>query len=279
MAELPKVFVSPMSNDIIQAVKSIGDIGFTATPHQVGIDGYVCSSMDLTQYGVICERDHGGNMLNDYVNDCYNSFKILHIDPWKYSGAFEVTCSIIETVTKTFGYVLFEVGTEEKVYPYTPAELDKMLGDLQGRLKPEVFERIVYVVVQGGAIVFNCDNVAFEEERFKSMISICRKYGKKSKEHNCDFLPKTSMARRFELGLDAYNIGPEIIYYQNMLIYDGLSSDAKQDVFKYCYDQNEWQRWTTKEELIVPTTLHYYYKHFNFEPVNMKDVINNILTI
>lgn len=77
----------------------------------------------------------------------------LHIDPWKayptYEEGLEWTVAAIAMCLLWNPAAIFEVGTTEGVRPFTVAELDKFLADLQDRLTFQQFAAIQYVVVQG----------------------------------------------------------------------------------------------------------------------------------
>jgi hypothetical protein len=280
MNKLLKTYISPMSQEIINGVVDIGKYGFAATRHQV--DGYVCSDEELVGTEIICERDHGGNDVSKYLNDISNGYKILHIDPWDTTKDIEEnsnrTAEIIEKIYSINPYILFEIGTEEKIYRYDEFDLVWMIETLKDVLPEKIFDNIKYVVIQGGAKVFNCTNIDFDERRFTFMVRICKRYKKFSKEHNCDFIGKEFMAKRIENGLDSYNIGPELIYHQNKYIMSKITGGEVDYIRQYCHNKNEWQRWTDKESLIVPTTLHYYYKELNIDTnINMKPIIEEIV--
>lgn len=280
---LPKVYVSPMSPEIVEAVHKAGDIGFTATRHQVGEpSSYLYeSSALLTATGVHCIRDHGGSNFLSYKEDAENAYTILHVDTFKGPETIMedvyAACLIMEHIHGPYPWVKFEVGTEEKVCPYDTAILELILTIMEDQLSITAFEAIEYVVIQGGAKVFNASNIDFNEPQFVDMCSVVKKFGRKSKEHNCDFLAKADLKHRLDMGLDSYNIGPEIVFQQNKRIMEDMNHCELERLQEYCTNQNEWQRWTDKPELIVPSTLHYYAKNLLLPSIDMTDVIKEII--
>ena len=88
------------------------------------------------------------------------------------------------------------------------------------------------------------------------MISVCKKYGKKSKEHNGDYLSGKEYKDRFDLGLDSINIAPEFGLIETLsYLNEGIDINK---FWKICYDSKRWEKWvdsnfdpfTQKEELI-----------------------------
>lgn len=282
--KLPTVYISPMSREIIAAVLNFKKYGFTATRNQISDNGYVCKDYELLNKNVITTRDHGGLDLEKYLNDAAKGYKILHIDVWKdnFYSSIGKTIHFIEEIYSKFPNILFEIGTEEKVFPYDEHQLSFMLYAIHLSLDEKIFKNIKYIVIQSGAYVFNATNIDFNEKRFEKMIKLCNNYNILSKEHNCDFINLDIMKKRLSRGLSSYNVGPEIIFNQNMEIIKKLGEKKNKYIQEFCYEKHEWERWTDKEELIVPCTLHYYYNELkNILPtsnvIEIFDIIKRIV--
>ena len=80
------------------------------------------------------------------------------------------------------------------------------------------------------------------------MISICKKYGKKSKEHNGDYLSGKEYRDRFELGLDSINIAPEFGQIETKCYLEEMGDDIL-EYFEICYDSKRWEKWVDKDFL------------------------------
>ena len=280
MQSLPNIYISVMSDEIIEAVVKT-NFGFVATHHQVGSDGYVCSSDKLITYDKVCERDHGGSIVQDYLDDAEAGYDILHVDPWAGSDmdtAIDKTIEIIEAVYARYPYTMFEVGTEEKVYPYSADELEYILFIIMKSLPKKISQRIAFAVIQSGAYIFNCSNIDFDPVKLDKMVTVCNKFHVTPKEHNCDGASVEAMRTRLSKGV-SYNIGPEIVWRQNKIIIDQMTPVLRDRVNKYCHGRNEWQRWTDQESMITRCTLHYYYKELKMilPKIDMTPILREVV--
>ncbi len=278
--KLPTIYISPMSNEIINAVIELKNYGFVATRHQISNNGYVCDDNILIKTGVISERDHGQYDLEKYLKDAENDYKILHVDVMRdnFYSSIGKTIYFIEQIYSKYPDVLFEIGTEEKVFKYDYHMFDFMLYAIFKELDEKIHKNIKYAVIQSGAYVFNATNIDFKEDSFKKMIEICKKFNVLSKEHNCDFIDLDIMKKRINGGLDSYNIGPQIVYEQNRKIIENLDIKERKYIETYCYEKHEWEKWCDKMELIAPCTLHYYYKELGIDTgVDMKEIIKRLV--
>jgi len=208
----------------------------------------------------ILERDHGGigqgcefdNGILSFYEDA-NYFDIIHIDPWLiykndfYKGLQE-TIDNIKYIHKLNQSCLFEVGTEESICYFSEEQLHKMLTILNERLGPILFNKIVYCVVQSGTKLEGTKNTGiFDPERLKNMISICSDFELLSKEHNGDYLDKTDIKQRFDLGLSAINIAPEFGVFETDILLEHMTDDQKDKFFKICYESKKWEKWVNKD--------------------------------
>ena len=78
------------------------------------------------------------------------------------------------------------------------------------------------------------------------MVEVCKKYGKKSKEHNGDYLTDKEYKDRFDLGLDSINIAPEFGQIETLCYLDEMNDDIE-EYYKICYDSKRWEKWVDKK--------------------------------
>jgi len=298
-----KIFIGPMSNNIISNVINVSNknntnIGLIASRRQIDHDyGYVNTTKNFVKNirkksdNVIVCRDHGGikqGLKNDngtlsFFND--KDFDLIHIDPWKkYQNIDDVireTVDNIKFINTLNEKCLFEVGTEEAIRPYSNEELDYFLYELKKELG-ELFDKIVYAVIQSGTKIIGLKNTGiFNEEKCVNMINICKKHGVLSKEHNGDYLKDEDIIKRFELGLDAINIAPEFGVYETSIIYESMNMEQQEKFFNMCFESKKWVKWfpndfnpfDNKEELIKVCG-HYLFNDESF--IELKKDIKDI---
>ena len=258
-----------MSKEIVDIVCDFTEeknipLGLIPSRRQIeNTGGYVndWSTSDFASYvkaknsNVLLVRDHGGpgqgsnddDGLESLESDINAGFDILHIDPWKtvtsLDEGIQKTIDLIEFCCTKSDTVIFEVGTEEAIYPYTPAELDKILISLKDGLGPK-FERIEYAVVQSGVRINGTTNIGnFNNQRLNRMTKVCQQYGLVSKEHNGDYLTSEDIRKRVDENLDCINIAPEFGVIQTRLIMKQLDESAKAKAFKVCKDSGKYKKW------------------------------------
>jgi hypothetical protein len=108
-----------------------------------------------------------------------------------------------------------------------------------------MFENIEYAVVQSGVgldLGKQTNTGTFNSDRLEEMVSICKKFGKKSKEHNGDYLSSKEYKDRFDLGLDSINIAPEFGQVETLCYLDEMGDDIE-DYYQICYDSKRWEKW------------------------------------
>ena len=142
--------------------------------------------------------------------------------------------------------VMFEVGTEEAIRKFTADELDTLLRTLS---EFEFFDNIEYAVVQSGTgldLGKQTNTGTFNPNRLEEMVNVCKKYGKKSKEHNGDYLSNIEYKSRFDLGLDSINIAPEFGQLETLCYLDEMGDDIE-DYYQICYESKRWEKWVDKD--------------------------------
>lgn len=290
-----RYFICPMSKNIVDSVIEMKSplLGLLPSLRQIDYNGgYVNKWTTETFYGyvreksnIVLERDHGG--IGQGPNDELMSFKedskyfnIIHLDPWKHYTFFEdglnETIKYINHISNLNPKMKFEIGTEEALRPFQLKELVELLGELKIELFKGQFENIEYVCIQSGVgldLVNRKNTGTFSLEKLRLMNEVCKKFGKKSKEHNGDYLKKEDIEIRFENGLDAINIGPEIAQIETQVYLDYMTNKEINDFYQVCLDSEKWKKWVkpdfninNKEQLILVCG------HYNFEHLDMHDI-------
>jgi len=295
-----KYFIGSMSKNVVDSIIEFdGDFGFIPSRRQVDYNGGYVNNWSTGEFAkyvdgrVPIERDHAGAGQGYIDDDGYESLKddcryvdIIHIDPWKkYSGyyeGFKHCISNIEFCYYTNRNIKFEVGTEESIRRFDDIELNSLLSDLESELSPEIFENIEYVVVQSGVgldLGKQNNTGTFDPDRLEKMISVCKKFGKKSKEHNGDYLSNDEYKVRFDMGLDSINIAPEFGQLETLCYLEEMDEDID-EYYNICYESNRWEKWVDKDFIpednkkeLIKICGHYVFSEKRF--LNIKPTIDN----
>ncbi len=295
-----KYFIGPMSKNVVDAIIEFNDnIGFIPSRRQVDYNGGYVNNWTTREFAtyvngrVPIERDHGGigqgykydGGLQSFIHDSIY-FDIIHIDPWKvhqdYNTGLQETINNINFIYLRNPNVKFEVGTEESIRRFEEHELQNLLRRLESELMPRIFDNIEYAVVQSGVgldLGKQTNTGTFDPDRLEKMVSICKKFGKKSKEHNGDYLSNKEYKDRFDLGLDSINIAPEFGQLETLCYLDEMGDDIE-DYYQICYDSKRWEKWVdddfvpedNKKELIKICG-HYVFSDKKF--LDIKPSIDN----
>ncbi len=247
------------------------------------------------------ERDHGGPGQGTNMDDGVISFKedckymdIIHIDPWKkyqnYEDGLEETIKALNLCYNENSDLFFEIATEQGIRRFEVDELEKFILDLQKKLKPEIYERIKYFVVQCGTGLLEASNIGhYEKDRLKNMVLLCKKYGFISKEHNGDWVSVDLMREKFELGLDCINVAPELGQIETKAIIKAIkmieSVDKREELmekfYRICHDSKKWVKWVSKDfkpeenkEKLINICGHYVFSNFMF--LEIKNQLSNV---
>ena len=267
-----KYFIGPMSKNVVDSIIEVDDgFGFIPSRRQVDYNGGYVNSWTTGEFAtyvngrVPIERDHGGigqgykhdDGIESYMHDC-RYFDKIHIDPWKeyqdFDSGLQETIDCINFIYLVMGKkeVKFEVGTEESIRRFEVDELENLLRHLKGKLEPEIFENIEYVVVQSGVgldLGKQNNSGTFDPDRLEKMINICKKFGKKSKEHNGDYLSNDEYKVRFDMGLDSINIAPEFGQLETLCYLEEMDKDID-EYYNICYESKRWEKWV--DETFIP---------------------------
>jgi hypothetical protein len=308
MSEL-KYCICPMSKNITDAVIELNSTKFALIPTRRQIDfdgGYVNNWNTKTFYeyvrsksNIILSRDHGGQLqgnggsdLDSYKTDA-EFFDIIHIDPWKsckndFNEGIRIT---IETMNQLYGYnpaVKYEIGTEAAIRKFTIEEFEEFLSIIKKSVSEEIFDNIEYVVIQSGVglDVQSGINVGdFDADRLKGMIKIVNSYGKKTKEHNGDYLSDGAYSWRFDVGVDSINIGPEIAQIETLVYLEHMTPTQIDEFYEICYNSKKWERWIPNifdfkdKKSLIKVCGHYCFNLYDLPKIDdiVKEKIKNKL--
>jgi hypothetical protein len=261
-----------MSKNVVDSIIEFDDeFGFIPSRRQVDYNGGYVNSWTTGEFAtyvngrVPIERDHGGigqgykhdDGIESFMHDC-RYFDKIHIDPWKeyrdFDKGLQETIDCINFIYLVMGKkkIKFEVGTEESIRRFEADELDKLLRHLKGKLESDIFENIEYVVVQSGVgldLGKQNNTGTFDSDRLEKMISVCKKFGKKSKEHNGDYLSNDEYKVRFDMGLDSINIAPEFGQLETLCYLEEMDEDID-EYYNICYESKRWEKWV--DEYFIP---------------------------
>jgi hypothetical protein len=266
-----KLFIGPMSKNVVDGVIKyceLNNVMLGLIPSRRQIDynsGYVnnWNTKSFSEYihlrtnKIVIERDHGGpeqgyDSDNGIMSFGYDSlrFDIIHVDVWKKYK------NINDGIEKTIDYInfcsnpdiLFEIGTEESIKKISSEELNTLIQKLKENLEPEVFDKIVYAVIQSGTSLLENKNTGqYDVNRLKEMVSVCKHYNLLSKEHNGDFINVEDIYSRFDNGLDAINIAPEFGRIETDTILDLINNDKIlfEQFYQICLESDRWKKWVS----------------------------------
>jgi len=287
-----KFCFGPMSKNIIDAIIEYSNknkMPFTFIPSRRQIEyngGYVnnWSTEDFAKYVyskskyIAIQRDHGGPNQGSELDDGYESlmcdckwFDSIHIDPWKsypnMEDGIEWTINMIQYCYNINNNLYFEIGTEEAIRKFEVSEIDYFLSRIKQKLTDEIFQRILFCVIQSGTGIKNGINTGiYDETRLKNMIQTVKKYNLYTKEHNGDFMSDKILKNRFETGLSSLNIAPELGILETKTILSGGQALYNASLYNLCYKSNKWKKWVDdyfvpekNKNKVIEISLHYLF--------------------
>ena len=305
-----KICFGPMSMNIIDCIINLSNskkIPFTLIPSRRQIEfngGYVnnWTTKEFSEYVysksslIAIQRDHSGPGQGLEDDDGYESLKndclyfdSIHIDPWKkyqdIDDGIKWTIDMINYCNNINSNLFFEIGTEEAIRRLSYEDIKYLLEQIKLKLKPEIFDRIIFCVLQSGTALKNGENIGiYSKDKLNEMIKVIHEYGLLSKEHNGDFMEESIRLDRFKNGLDSLNIAPELGIIETKCILDNLNETEFEKIYNICYKSNKWVKWVNKD--FIPeenkrtlTEICGHYLFSNPEFVQIKNNIPNIESI
>lgn len=244
---------------------------------------------------IAIQRDHGGPGQGLIDDDGYESlrhdckyFDAIHIDPWKkyqnLAEGIQWTLDMILFCYNLNSNLYFEVGTEEAIRPFITEEIDTLLNTLQLKLPAEVFNRIIFCVIQSGTALQNGENIGkYSSTKLKEMIKTVNKYNMLTKEHNGDYMDIDIMLDRFNTGLTSLNIAPEIGVFETKIIMNKFANEQNDKFYEICLNSNKWVKWVgpdfipnENKKQLVEICGHYQFSNEEF--LKLKINISNLDT-
>jgi hypothetical protein len=246
---MPKLFLGPMSKNIVDAIIKLNscgfDIGFIPSRRQIDHNGgYVNNwkTIEFVQYvknankSIIICRDHAGPLQGKYDDS---------------GTGFNSTVMLMDFCHKFNKDVLFEIGTEESIRKFSPDELYLLLDYV--KVYSKCFNKIKYVVIQSGTNLKMDTNIGeYEEDRLSKMINIAKDFNIMTKEHNGDYLDGSLIKSKFSKGLDSINIAPELGKIETECYLDRMTAKQKEKFFTICYKSNTWVKWLKGDKEFNP---------------------------
>lgn len=308
--ESSKLCYGPMSKNIVDSLIEFSNSSktpITLIPSRRQIEwngGYVnnwtteCFAKyvkDRSQY-IAIQRDHGGPGQGLIDDDGYESLKYdckyfdsIHIDPWKkyqnMNEGIQWTIDMILFCYKLNPNLYFEVGTEEAIRPFNVDEINELLNILQIKLPINIFNRIIFCVIQSGTALENGENIGkYNCDKLKEMINIVKKYQIFTKEHNGDYMDKNVMIDRFETGLTSINIAPEIGVFETKILMKNFNNEQNDKFYEICLNSNKWVKWVgpdfipnDNKKKLVEICGHYQFSNNDF--LKLKNELNKSNTV
>jgi hypothetical protein len=307
-----KFYIGPMSKNIVDTILDFSinektNVGIIPTRRQIDYNGGYVNDWTTDNFfkyvenkkndHIIFERDHGGINQGVYQDNGTSSlytdaklFDIIHIDPWRYYNspsyrfdALKETANNIKYINKLNPNCFFEIGTEESIYKFDEIKLKQMLIYLKNDLGNELFDKIIYCVIQSGTKLEGTKNIGnFNINRLKKMLNVCDEYNILSKEHNGDYLTPEQLKLRFDVGLSAINIAPEFGVYETDILLEYMNNEQIEKFFKICYLSNKWEKWVNEKfnpmkDKIELIRICGHYNFSNPEFINMNINIDDII--
>jgi len=306
--QLPNYYICPMSKNIVDSVIEMENSAFGLLPTRRQIDwngGYVngWNTKSFYEYvktkNIIIERDHSGPNQGTEDDDGYDShthdanyFDIIHLDPWKIAknhiDGIEKTVYALKYIHNLNPNIKFEILTEEAIWKFTDEEIIDMMQYLVNNLSKSEFDSIEYIVVQSGVgldLVNRKNTGKFNLEKLKKQSFLIKSFGKKTKEHNGDYLDYAELEIRFANGLDCINIGPEIVQIETLTYLENMTEKQIDEFYEICLNSKKWKRWVpvdfdfSDKKKLIQVCGHYCFNLYELPKIDelIKENIKNKL--
>lgn len=267
-----KLGIGPMSKNVVDACIEFAntrDVPLMLIPSRRQVEAWGGYSNGwttklFTEYvrertdKILLVRDHGGpgqgeendDGLAALTDDC-RYLDLIHIDPWKVATSFEDGCKrtkdLIEHCYGLNSTMMYEVGTEQSIFPYDSGQLGYLLHYLCASWEDLlIFRQVKFAVIQGGTSLQGNRNTGdFDRERFDAMVETCKWWGVLSKAHNGDYLPSQNIQSQFAGGLNALNIAPQFGQIETQTYLDAMGDDPiLLDYYhQVCHASGKWKKW------------------------------------
>jgi len=301
-----KMYLGPMTKNIVDAIINYNtninnSIGIISSRRQIDYKGGYVNNWNTESFynyiksknkDIIICRDHGGinqgKIKDDGIDSLLEDAKymdIIHIDPFKkydIDDSINYTIDIIKKCSLINDNCLFEIGTEEAIFPMTIEMLKEFILSIKKKI-PILFSKIKYAVIQSGTSLKSGINTGnYNKDKLIGMNDVCLEYGLLSKEHNGDYLNELQIKEKFNLGLSAINIAPEIAHIETEYIINNINISNIDRWFNLVINDGSWSKWFLKDfnpienkKTILRLCGHYVLNHPDFKDIFKLELASN----
>jgi len=268
-----RLYLGPMSKNVVDAIIQWNNeyddsVGIIASRRQIDYFGGYSNNWTTQNFVkyvknknikiIIC-RDHAGVNQGSFNDDGIASLlvdsvymNLIHIDPFKaynFDDSIKYTVNAIKRCGEfKYNNCFFEIGTEEAIFSMSSNDLDYFITEVKQKISDELYSKIIYAVIQSGTSLKSGTNTGtYNQDRLLAMNAVCQKHGLLSKEHNGDYLTPEIIKNKFELGLSAINIAPEVAHIETNIVLQSLSTTQINKWFELCIKNGSWKKWFPKE--------------------------------
>jgi tagatose-1,6-bisphosphate aldolase non-catalytic subunit AgaZ/GatZ len=287
-----KLGVGPMSRKIIGIINNYNKpLMVVASRNQVDYNsGYVCHTADLahmiTNKAMMLCRDHCGPYfsdldcgltLNDTIvrckktiqQDIISGFGLIHI---------AVATDLIEYALNLSPTIFLEFGSESN----TGTNITKSLAHIDEQLAfiSQYKDNIHFFVTQTGSLTMHTQVGSFNVDENKRVAEKIHNAGVKFKEHNADYLTYNDVLLRWQAGVDALNVAPQLGQVQTRLLYELAGTTPEWNEFaNEALAFGSWRRWLpsnlqSDKLLAVFVSGHYIFSSDSYQ--RLMSVIDNV---
>jgi hypothetical protein len=299
----PKYCICPMSKNIVDAIIELNSDDFALIPtrRQIDYDGGYVNKWDTNSFvtyvksksNILIGRDHAGpnqgkEYDNGYESDTTDAMllDIIHIDSWKeypiFKDGLTQTIENIEYIYNINPNIKFEIGTEQAIRKFDLREFVEFIEQLKSKLTLEQFNNIEYVCIQSGVgidLVNQKNTGVFNLKKLQLMVDVCKQFGKKTKEHNGDYLSYDELKVRFDNGVDTLNIGPEIAQIETLTYLEHMYDTQINEFYDICFKSEKWKRWIKSDfDFLNKKELIKVCGHYCFDLYDLPKIDNIIKT-
>ena len=241
-------------------------------------------------------RDHGGpytsdkkknnfrkemnNSKNSLEQDIKSGFNEIHIDTSnvkdkKFELAIDLYKFCNEISNKYNKKISYEIGINFHGDYFNKNEFLKLFNLFKK------YKNIKYFTGTTGSKIKNSKQVGkFNSKDMKFLSSYLYKNNILIKDHNCDFLELTDIKFRKKIGITSFNIGPELAYNENKILYKYGNTHKNINFikfFKKVLNKNKWKKWCDNRCSDVNKFLssaHYFYNDSDYK-IYQEKYLNN----
>jgi hypothetical protein len=219
-------------------------------------------------------------VINTIDADIENNFDLIHVDVSRSDrDQLKIAESLLNYILKKNADIHIEFGSEENLgsnIKESHNKVDEHLAFLN-----EYKENLKFYTTQTGSLVKHKQVGIFDLENNKKLAEKIHINGFLFKEHNADYLNKSELQLRKEVGIDALNIAPQLGQIQTNilrhLVIEDMDIAGQWYLFaNMVYNKEMWKRWLPSDIddkiLAVSVSGHYFFKTDEYK--RLLDLIN-----